>query len=112
MRKIIFFTLVAFLFPIIIRCSKASYLSDKNTPYWDEYYAERERDHITRGKNLQGTPYCEEMRICMASCAEKYSPKASRLWSNPKTGFNDTIYSKLSDCEQNCRSFDPCKGKE
>ncbi|HNI26725.1 MAG TPA: hypothetical protein PLJ29_10230, partial [Leptospiraceae bacterium] len=58
---------------------------EKNSPrYWSEYYAEREREHIARGQNLQGKTYCEEMKICLQSCAEKYSPKASRLWSNPK----------------------------
>ncbi|HMV81023.1 MAG TPA: hypothetical protein PK453_25650 [Leptospiraceae bacterium] len=86
---------------------------EKNSPrYWSEYYAERERDHIARGQNLQGKTYCEEMNICLQSCAEKNPPYTSIRASNPRTGFNYTIYSTLLECEKNCRFFDPCGDKE
>ena len=100
------FTVIALSVISFSGCSRASYSAGSSTSYWNEYYAERETDR-RRVQNPEGQPYCEEMRICLRNCAEQNSPRSTRGGI-----INSITFKKLSDCERNCRSFNPCREKE
>lgn len=97
---------------IVCGCSDRKYISENYNSYWNEYYAERERDKASSVQNLSGKKICEPLRLCLRDCIEKYPSSSWKQYRGRRRDITDFYtYTPVSQCEIYCYQGISCEEK-